>query len=104
MEPAKVLIADDSPLLHKLLRMLLPRACVIGALDGLEALSRLAEHPDVDLILLDLNMPKMNGIELVDRLRARGLLSRIPTLVMTTAGSEAGAVACLRAGAAGRGR
>jgi CheY-like chemotaxis protein len=101
MEPSKVLVADDSLLVQKLIGALLPRASVVGALDGLEALSRLEEHPDVDLIILDINMPNMNGVELVERLQVEGVLARIPALVMTTAGMETRAITCLRAGAAG---
>jgi CheY-like chemotaxis protein len=101
MEPAKILIADDSLLMHKLLKAMLPGTSVVDALDGCEALARLAEHPDVDLIILDINMPNMSGLELVDRLRADGMLAKVAVLVMTTEGMESNAIACLRAGAAG---
>jgi CheY-like chemotaxis protein len=99
MEPTKILIADDSLLIHRLIGALLPGASVVGALDGSEALSRLAEHPDVDLIVLDLNMPRMNGVEVVSQLRVDGVLARVPVVVMTTQGMEPSALTCLRAGA-----
>jgi CheY-like chemotaxis protein len=99
--PAKILIADDSALMHKLITALLPEtALLVHALDGAEALARLAEHPDVGLMIVDLDMPRMNGLELVRRLEAAGVLARVPVVVMTTAGKEQDAVACLRAGAA----
>jgi two-component system chemotaxis response regulator CheY len=101
MKPKKVLIADDSPLMHKLLQALLPGVAVVHAMDGREALSRLAEHPDVDLMIVDLTMPGMNGLELVDQLKLDGALARIPVVIMTTEGREQDALACLRAGAAG---
>ena len=99
-DPVKVLIADDSALMHKLIAALLPGTALVHALDGTEALSRLAEHPDVDLMIVDLDMPRMNGLELVRRLAAAGVLARVPVVVMTTEGKEQDAVACLRAGAA----
>jgi two-component system, chemotaxis family, chemotaxis protein CheY len=98
--PTKILIADDSALMHKLITALLPETALVHALDGTEALSRLEEHPDVSLMIVDLDMPRMNGLELVRRLAAAGVLARIPVVVMTTEGKEQDAIACLRAGAA----
>jgi class 3 adenylate cyclase/DNA-binding response OmpR family regulator len=65
------------------------------ALDGVEAV-RKALTGDVDLVLLDLEMPKMNGLEALDALRARGL--EIPVILMTSHGSEAIAVEMFRKG------
>jgi|SRR5579864_1859467 CheY-like chemotaxis protein len=98
--PTKILIADDSALMHKLIAALLPGTALVHALDGMEALSRLAEHPDVSLMIVDLDMPRMNGVELVRRLEADGVLARVAVVVMTTEGKEQDAIACLRAGAA----
>jgi two-component system, chemotaxis family, chemotaxis protein CheY len=98
--PTKILIADDSALMHKLITALLPGSALVHALDGTEALSRLEEHPDVGLMIVDLDMPRMNGLELVRRLATAGVLARVPVVVMTTEGKEQDAIACLRAGAA----
>jgi len=98
--PAKILIADDSALMHKLIAALLPGTTLVHALDGTEALSRLAEHPDVSLMIVDLDMPRLNGVELVRRLATAGMLARVAVVVMTTEGKEQDAIACLRAGAA----
>jgi CheY-like chemotaxis protein len=100
MQPAKVLVVDDSALMHKLLRALLPTTAVIDAGDGLEALSRLAENPDVELMILDVNMPRMNGLELLAKLKADTMLAGIPVVVMSTEGKEHDLVRGLRAGAA----
>jgi CheY-like chemotaxis protein len=98
--PTKILIADDSALMHKLIAALLPGTALVHAMDGTEALSRLAEHPDVSLMIVDLDMPRMNGLELVRRLETAGVLARVQVVVMTTEGKEQDAIACLRAGAA----
>ena len=100
MGPAKILIADDSALMHKLIRALLPGTVLVDAMDGREALSRLEEHPDVSLMIVDLDMPRMNGLELIRHLETTGVLAKVPVVVMTTEGKEQDAVACLRAGAA----
>jgi CheY-like chemotaxis protein len=100
MQPSKVLVIDDSTLMHKLFGALLPKAAVVYALDGIEALSRLAEHPEVDLIILDINMPRMNGLEFLARVKADSALARIPVVIVSTEGKEEDTVAGLRAGAA----
>ncbi|MGE5234667.1 MAG: response regulator [Acidobacteriota bacterium] len=100
MQPSKVLIVDDSLLMHKLFKALMPKVSLVSAHDGMEALQRLAENPDVDLILLDINMPRMNGLELLRRIKAEGGLARIPVVIVTTEGKEEDTVAGLRAGAA----
>jgi CheY-like chemotaxis protein len=100
VQPTKVLVVDDSTLMHKLLKALLPEASTVHALDGLEALSRIAEHPDVDLMIVDINMPRMNGLELIRRLKADGVLARIPVVIMSTEGKEQDTLLGLRAGAA----
>ena len=63
MPPRKVLIVDDSKLLHRMFEMMLRQYPLVHAYDGKEALERLAENGDVDLVLLDMNMPEMSGEE-----------------------------------------
>ena len=57
---------------------------IIEAHNGENALDILAENSQIDLILLDLNMPKMNGVELLKQLRTDPNLKYIPTVVLTT--------------------
>jgi CheY-like chemotaxis protein len=57
VQPRKVLVVDDSKLMHKMYEVMLRRYPLVYATDGREALDRLREHDDVELILLDLNMP-----------------------------------------------
>ena len=81
-----VLLVDDEEVTHYLVRQLLPRARyrLWIATDGRTALDRLAEQrPDV--VLLDLNMPGMNGFELVSRLRTDPSLAELPVIVLTSA-------------------
>jgi len=71
----KVLIVDDEPDVDQLMRQRLRRRVrsgqieLLSARNGVEALAVLAEHADVNLAFCDINMPKMDGLTLLDRLR-----------------------------------
>lgn len=87
-----ILLVDDSAttraMLGKLLRLTgLELADVRGAANGREALDRLAED-EFDLVITDLHMPEMSGLELVERMDQTGLLAEVPVIVLSTEGSE----------------
>ena len=92
-----VLVIDDEPPIRKLLRMGLGTQGyqVIDAPNGKAALERLADKPD--LIILDLGLPDMPGLELLRRLRERGIT--VPIIVLSSRGDEAGKVQALDLGA-----
>jgi two-component system, chemotaxis family, chemotaxis protein CheY len=100
MPPRKVLIVDDSKLLHRMFEMMLRQYPLVHAYDGKEALEKLAENGDVDLVLLDMNMPRMNGLELLEAMKADAKFKRIPVVLVTTEGSEEQTQRGLDAGAA----
>ncbi len=82
-----VLIADDEPMTRSLLRRVLTRDCgctVSEAADGLDALSSCGTTRP-DLIITDLRMPVMDGIELIEALRQVPALATIPVVMMTAA-------------------
>jgi two-component system, chemotaxis family, chemotaxis protein CheY len=86
--PRTILAVDDSKVaLHKY-RLILSRYTVIPASNGIEAIEALSRHPEVDLILLDLNMPRMNGFEFLQTLRKNPRHERIPVLVISSEGRE----------------
>ncbi len=87
-----VLIVDDSAVSRKMIARTLEMsgldiAVVHEAGDGNQALEVL-EHNWMDLALVDINMPNMNGEELVMRLRARPETAMLPVVVVSTEGSE----------------
>ncbi len=100
----KVLIVDDSQLIHNMYRLIMNRyqGCrILDAMNGLEALDILSREPDCDLILLDINMPVMNGIQFMEKLHGENLYRHIPVIVISTEGREDDTVRALKLGAAG---
>ena len=81
-----VLIADDSAMMRKTLALTLQKVGyrVIQARDGKEALELLLQNSAVDLIVSDLEMPRLNGFEFLSELRKNPLLSTIPLVMLTT--------------------
>ena len=98
----RILLADDQPLLRMGFRMVLESQddlVVVGeAGDGDEALRMTAEL-DPDIVLMDVRMPGMNGIEATSQIVGRGLRSRV--IILTTFDLDEYAFAGLRAGASG---
>jgi len=87
-----VLVVDDSAVMRSMLiRTLrlsgLPLTNVYQAGDGAEALTLLTAH-DVDLALVDINMPVMNGEQLIQRVREDARLAGVALIVVSTEGSE----------------
>ena len=99
MQPNKILVVDDSKLMHKMYEVMLRQYTLIRAVDGQEALDRLDEHPDVDLIFLDINMPKMNGLEFLEKVKQDSAKADIPVVIISTEGKEEDTQRGLEAGA-----
>ncbi len=104
MERASLFMVDDHPLFRKGVKQLLdlePELEVIGeASSGAEAvklITELAEEPD--LILLDLNMQGIDGLETLKRLRAKDISSKV--IMLTVSDNEADVINCFKAGADG---
>ncbi len=105
MSPKKILVIEDSDLLQKGYNLLFHRyrtsgGEIIRASNGKEGLEQLCRHPDVDLIILDINMPVMSGLEFLYHWKRQSSLSRIPVIVSSTEGEEDDIVRGLEAGAA----
>jgi two-component system chemotaxis response regulator CheY len=95
------LIVDDSPTMRQMVAFTLTNAgfTVVEAEDGKDAVEKVAAGPKMDIVVTDLNMPKMDGIELIRELRRLSAFKYTPILMLTTesaiekkqAGKEAGA-------------
>lgn len=87
MESLKILVVDDEERMRKLVKDFLTRKHyqVIEAADGEEAIDIFVERSDIDLIILDVMMPKMDGWEVCREIRK---LSKVPIIMLTAKGEE----------------
>lgn len=98
--PARILVVDDDPAARAWCRRMLERASyeVFDAVDGLDALTQVAlRAPDV--IVLDVDMPHMNGLECAARLKADRTAQNIPVIMVSASSGDAEVLAGLEAGA-----
>lgn len=100
MQPRKILVVDDSKLMHKMYEVMLRQYPLVFAADGRQALERLQEHGEIDLVVLDINMPNMNGLEFLGEVKSDAALSHIPVIIVSTEGKEQDTIRGLQAGAA----
>jgi two-component system chemotaxis response regulator CheY len=98
----QILIVDDSPTIRRMVKASLLTLAngteFVEAGSGLEAIERLALGP-VDLMVLDLNMPDMHGLEVLGFVRSHSKYRQVPVIILTTRGDEASRAAALEAGA-----
>jgi len=100
-----VLIVDDSAAIRKILQRMLGQAGfslgkVLEAGDGVEALEKM-KNETVNLVLSDINMPNMDGIQLLSELKANPEFKHVPVIMITTEGGEAKVMEAVQLGAAG---
>jgi two-component system chemotaxis response regulator CheY len=105
MDKVRALIVDDSSVMRKIVERSLRQAGidlveVREASNGAEALGALKDSP-VDLILCDINMPVMDGLEFVRQLQGVENAKGVPVVMITTEGSESHVVQALSCGARG---
>lgn len=105
MKNVRALIVDDSSVMRKIVERSLRQAGlqlseVKEASNGAEALALLASSP-VELIMCDINMPVMDGLEFVRRLKGVPNAKNVPVVMLTTEGGETHVVQALSAGARG---
>jgi two-component system chemotaxis response regulator CheY len=98
---AEILVVDDSKVMRDMIvACLRPRAdlAFTQATSGLEAIERLSLRP-FDLVVLDLNMPDIGGIEVLEFVRAQDKLKALPIIIVTTRGDDVSRTRALEAGA-----
>lgn len=102
----RVLIVDDSAVMRKVVERALRQAGidiseVLQAANGLEALELLRTKQHVRLILSDINMPTMDGLQFLEQRAVEGLAPGVPVVMITTEGSEPLVLRAIAAGARG---
>jgi two-component system chemotaxis response regulator CheY len=95
-----ILIVDDSPTIRRMVKVALSEldAAFAEAGSGLEAIERLTQAPTA-LMVLDLNMPDMHGLEVLAFVRRHPSYRALPVIVLTTRGDESSRDAAAKAGA-----
>lgn len=100
----KILIVDDSSLLHQMYKLVFMRykGCkVVSAMNGLEALDKLSQEEGIELVLLDINMPVMNGLQFLQNIQNEGNHKGLPIIIVSTEGKEEDTLRGLSMGARG---
>jgi len=100
--PHHLLVIDDEPFIGRIVRLEFERGPyqVSIAHDADEGMRFLREHPDVDVVLLDVNMPAKSGLELLEEARRDPRLGALPFIVLTAAGQSGTAERATALGAA----
>jgi two-component system chemotaxis response regulator CheY len=96
-----ILVVDDSPTIRKMVRAALGSLTDVGFIEagsGLQAIETLAIHP-VRMVVLDLNMPDMHGLDVLRFLRSHSQYRDLPVMVLTTRGDSTSREEVLEAGA-----
>jgi two-component system, chemotaxis family, chemotaxis protein CheY len=98
----RILVVEDSSLVQSIVKAALRRYGTVQIAtvnNGVEALAAIARDGEPDLMLVDINMPRMSGIELLDELRGQGTVPRIPVIIVSTESDDADVQRGLDAGA-----
>jgi len=97
----KILVVDDEPFVRDMIEAILRSGRMAAEVEtadsGGEALDRFQQHPDTDLIISDMNMPVMNGLELIGNLRA--VSPDVPIIILTANSEVKTAIKALNSGA-----
>ena len=85
-----VLVADDEPHIGRIIKMKLEQGPfrVTLAYDGQEALDVMLRDGDIGLVLLDVMMPRLTGLDVLAKMRADDRLKDVPVIILTAAGQE----------------
>lgn len=97
----KLLVVDDSSTMRRIIKNTLARLGhkdVLEGEDGLVGWEILDSNPDIDMLITDWNMPEMNGLELVKKVRADERFTDLPIIMVTTEGGKAEVITALKAG------
>ena len=97
----KLLVVDDSSTMRRIIKNTLARLGykdILEGEDGVQGWNQMDSNPDIDILITDWNMPEMNGLELVQKVRADDRFTDIPIIMVTTEGGKAEVITALKAG------
>ena|SRR5436309_2643629 len=98
-----ILIVDDSSAVRQQVSMTLKPVgfVMVEAADGLEGLAAVDSNRKIDLVICDINMPNMNGLEMLEKIKSKAENKALPVLMLTTEGHVALVKRAKEAGALG---
>jgi two-component system chemotaxis response regulator CheY len=87
----KVLVVDDSATVRQQVRLALAQSGfdVVEAVDGVDGQEKISATPDLKMVICDVNMPRMNGIDMIEAVAATGRHAALPIVMLTTEGQPA---------------
>lgn len=97
----KLLVVDDSSTMRRIIKNTLSRLGyndVLEGEDGVQGWEKMDANSDIKVLITDWNMPEMNGLELVKKVRADQRFTDIPIIMVTTEGGKAEVITALKAG------
>lgn len=97
----KILVVDDSSTMRRIIKNTLQRLGfedIVEGENGIQAWQVLQANPDVKVLITDWNMPEMNGLELVRKVRAEERYNDMPIIMVTTEGGKGEVITALKAG------
>jgi len=99
----KILVVDDSPTVRQQVQIAL-KDCgfeILEASDGVEGISKISTDREVALVILDVNMPRMNGLEMLEKVKDAGQNASLLVIMLTSEGQQALIERAKKAGAKG---
>jgi two-component system chemotaxis response regulator CheY len=97
----KILVVDDSSTMRRIIKNTLARLGykdILEGADGVEGWDAMNANPEIEMLITDWNMPEMNGLELVKKVRADERFTDLPIIMVTTEGGKAEVITALKAG------
>jgi len=97
----KILVVDDSSTMRRIIKNTLVRighSDLLEAEDGAKAWEVMQQNSDIDVLITDWNMPEMNGLQLVQKVRAEDKYADLPIIMVTTEGGKTEVITALKAG------
>lgn len=96
----RILIAEDDPFIRKVLRHVLEDEFEVSTqINGIEAMTWLEKGNPVDILITDIQMPHMDGRELIRTVRASPLFQKLPIIILSTFEDSNTRITCLELGA-----
>jgi two-component system, chemotaxis family, chemotaxis protein CheY len=101
--PKKVLVVDDSPTVRQQVSLALKQAGfeVVEATDGADGVAKVGSDTSIGMVILDVNMPRMNGLEMLETIKANGQNAGLAVIMLTSEGQQSLIDRAKKAGAKG---